>query len=236
MGGMKIEFWSDIVCPYCGLMDHRLHQVQERFEHGAELEVIHRSFQLHPDLPREGITQRDLFTAAGVPVEVGVRTIRQIEASAKADGLTPYYALERTLGPTDYAHELLAYATEQGRGNEIWSAMFRAHFGEPRALWTLDAVLRFADEVGLEGAAEVLESRKYRAQVDADQREAERLGAHGMPFIVLDERYAIPGAIGTDELLAVVTKAWNERTPKLSVVGDTEGFCGPDSCVVPTAG
>jgi predicted DsbA family dithiol-disulfide isomerase len=227
---MKIEFWSDIICPYCGLMDHRLHLVQDRFEH--PLEIVHRSFQLHPDLPRDGITQRDLFATAGVPAEVGIRTIRQIEESAEADGLTPYHALDRTLGPTDYAHEMLAYATDQGRGNEIWSAMFRAHFGEPRALWTIDAVLRFAGEVGLDGAAEALTSRRHRDQVQADQREAERLGAQGMPFIVLDERYAIPGAIATGDLLAAVTKAWSEHTPKLSVIGGAEGVCGPDGCAV----
>ena len=53
---MKIEFWSDIVCPYCGLMDHRLHLALERFPHGDQVQVVHRSFQLHPDLPRAGVT------------------------------------------------------------------------------------------------------------------------------------------------------------------------------------
>lgn len=50
---MKIEFWSDIVCPYCGLMDHRLRQALDRFAHASDVHVVHRSFQLHPDLPRE---------------------------------------------------------------------------------------------------------------------------------------------------------------------------------------
>ncbi|MGW3606474.1 DsbA family oxidoreductase [Micromonospora sp. NPDC005161] len=235
---MKIEFWSDIVCPYCGLMDHRLHQALDQFEHGDQVQVIHRSFQLHPDLPREGVSQRELIKIAGAPATTVDRVLRPIERAAKAEGLTPYRAVDRTLGPTDFAHELLAYATDQGRGNEIWSAMFRAHFGQARKLWTTEEVLDFAAEVGLDraGAAEALRSRRYRARVAADQREAQRLGARGAPFLVFDGRFAVPGAIGLDDLLAVMAKAWDESHPTpqpLPVIADAEGICAPDGCAVP---
>jgi predicted DsbA family dithiol-disulfide isomerase len=238
---VRIEFWSDIVCPYCGLMDHRLHQGLDRFAHGAQVQVVHRSFQLHPDLPREGVSQRELFQTVGMSVSAGEKILRPIEAAARAEGLTPYHALDRTLGPTDLAHELLAYATDQGRGSEIWTAMFRAHFGQARKLWTAEEVLGFAAEVGLDrdGAAEALRSRRYRDRVAADQREAERLGARGAPFIVLDGRYAIPGAIGIDDLLAAMTKAWDESHPvrrPLLTLGASDGMCGPDGCAVPGPG
>jgi predicted DsbA family dithiol-disulfide isomerase len=235
---VKIEFWSDIICPFCGLMDHRLHQAVERFEHGAHVRVIHRSMQLHPDLPREGVTQRQLIKMMGAPASTEDRILRPIEKQAEAEGLVPYHALDRRLGPTDLAHELLAYATDQGRGNEIWSAMFRAHFGQARDLWTEKDVLDFATEAGLDrdGAAQALRSRRYREQVLADQREAGRLGARGTPFIVLDGRYAIPGAIGTGDLLGVMTKAWDESHPSaapLPAIGDADGMCGADGCTVP---
>lgn len=207
---MKLEFWSDIVCPFCGLMDHRLHVALDRLPYGDQVQVIHRSFQLHPDLPREGVTQRELIKMAGAPASTEDRVLRPIERAAEAEGLTPYHAVERTLGPTDLAHELLAYASDQGRGNEIWSAMFRAHFGQARKFWTLDEVLDFAGEMGLDRAeaAEALRSRRYRDRVTADQQEALRLGARGAPFLVIDGRFGVPGAIGTDDLLAVVEKAW----------------------------
>ncbi|MEU4679144.1 DsbA family oxidoreductase [Micromonospora sp. NPDC023737] len=235
---MKIEFWSDIVCPYCGLMDHRLHRALDRFAYGDQVQVIHRSFQLHPDLPRSGVTQRKLIEMAGAPTSTVNQVLRPIERAAKAEGLTPYHAVERTLGPTDLAHELLAYAADQGRGNEIWTAMFRAHFGQARKLWTADEVLGFAAEVGLDRAeaAEALRSRRYRARVAADQREAQRLGARGAPFLVFDGRVAVPGAIGTDDLLKVITKVWDESHPTpqplplVTGVG-TDGVCTPDGCV-----
>jgi predicted DsbA family dithiol-disulfide isomerase len=235
---MKIEFWSDIVCPYCGLMDNRIHLALERFEHAADVQVIHRSFQLHPDLPREGVTQRELLRTHGLPASAEQQIFAPLEAAAQAEGLESYHALERTLGPTDYAHELLAYATDQGRGNEIWTAMFRAHFGQARKLWTADEVLDFAAEVGLDGAeaAEALRDRRYEARVAADQRDAERLGARGTPFMVIDGTYAIPGAVGTDGLLDAMTKAWEAAHPAprpLRVIGEADGVCGPDSCAVP---
>lgn len=215
---MKLEFWSDIVCPYCGLMDNRLNLALERLPYGDQVQVIHRSFQVHPDLPREGVSQRELIKTAGAPASTVDRVLRPIERAAEAEGLSPYRAVDRTLGPTDLAHELLAYATDQGRGNEIWTAMFRAHFGQARKFWTAEEVLDFAADEGLDrvGAAHALHSRRYRARVAADQREAHRLGARGAPFLVFDGRFAVPGAIGIDDLLAVIAKAWDEsgRSPR----------------------
>ena len=64
---MKIEFWADIVCPYCGLMDNRLRLALERFEHAGDVRVVHRSFQLHPDLPRGASLSASCFRCAGMP-------------------------------------------------------------------------------------------------------------------------------------------------------------------------
>ncbi|WP_203886001.1 DsbA family oxidoreductase [Planotetraspora kaengkrachanensis] len=235
---MKIEFWSDVICPYCGLMEHRLKRALERFPHAAHVRVVHRSIQLHPDLPRTGVTQRRLFDLAGMPRATGERTLRAIETAAHAEGLTPYHALDRTLGPTDLAHQLLAYATEQGRGDEAWSAIFRAHFGQARNLWTANEVLDFAAEIGLDRAEaeQALRSRRFLAQVTDDQREAERLGSRGAPFLVLDRTYAIPGAVDTDDLLAAITRAWREKNADpvpLTALADEDGICAPDGCAVP---
>ncbi|MEV0716255.1 DsbA family protein [Asanoa sp. NPDC050611] len=220
---MKIEFWSDIICPYCGLMDHRLRAAVRR--HGAEVRVVHRSFQLHPDLPRTGVTQRELIKLAGAPASTVDQVLRPIERAADAEGLSPYQAVDRTLGPTDHAHELLAYATDQGRGDEIWAAMFRAHFGAARRLWTLAEVLDFAAEVGLADAGPALRDRRYRDRVEADQLAAQRLGARGAPFVVIDDRYAVPGAITTDELLAVLDQA--RRPARLPIIAAGGDACGP---------
>ena len=232
---MIIDFWSDVVCPWCGLMDHRLRVAKARAPFGSQVTVRHHSFQLHPDLPREGLSQRALFTKVGLPQSEVERNLLPIERMAREEGLTPYRAIDRTLGPTDLAHELLAYAADQGRGDEAWEKIFRAHFGQARKFWTADEVVGFAAEIGLDAAeaAEVLRDRRYRARVDADQREAERLGARGAPFLVIDGRYAIPGAVGADDLLAALTSAWEQSHPKpapLPVLITDGATCSADGC------
>ena len=96
---MKIEMWADIVCPICGLTEHRLEQALARFEHADEVEVVHRSFLLHPELPREGMSQVAMAALFGVDEEKIRRTLEPVEAAAEAEGLSPYRALDRTLGP-----------------------------------------------------------------------------------------------------------------------------------------
>ena len=208
---MKIEFWCDIICPFCGLATHRLESALAAFEHRSEVQVVYRSFQLHPELDRMGVTQRELITMRGRDAaEVEGKILRPIEQAAAREGLTPYRAIDRTLGPTDYAHELLAYATEMGLHAEAWKRMFRAHFGEARKLWTVDEVVGFAVELGLDpaGSRAVLNSRKYRKQVENDQLEAQRLGAAGTPFMAIDRQHFIAGAKRTDELLSILQGVW----------------------------
>ncbi|HEY5803590.1 MAG TPA: DsbA family oxidoreductase [Lysobacter sp.] len=211
---MKIEFWCDIVCPFCGLAEYRLENALAAFEHRAEVQVIHRSFQLHPELDRNGVSQRDLLVMrVKDPDEIESKVLRPLEVAAAREGLTPYRVVDRTLGPTDHVHELLAYASDQGLHSEAWKRAFRTHFGEARKLWTIDEVATFAVELGLDEveARAALLSRRYREQVENDQREARLLGATGTPFLVIDRRFVIRGAQTTEELLSILLGAWQDR-------------------------
>ncbi|WP_175874670.1 DsbA family protein [Burkholderia sp. BCC0397] len=211
---MKIELWCDIVCPFCGMAVHRLEAALEAFEHRGEVEVAYRSFQVHPELDRRGVTQHNLIVTRGKDAdEIERETLRPLEQAADREGLAPYRVIDRTLGPTDYAHELLAYATEKGLHAQAWKHMFRAHFGEARRLWTLDEVVDFAAELGLDAtdARNVLSSRRYREQVQNEQREAQRLGARGTPFMVIDRKQAVPGSLSTEQLLSTLRRHWREQ-------------------------
>ncbi|MFI2436146.1 DsbA family protein [Streptomyces sp. NPDC018693] len=80
---------------------------------------------------------------------------------------------------------------------------------------------------------QVLTDRRYRTQVKDDARRAQRLGATGAPFIVVDGRYGVPGAQDSDTLLDLLQTAWDETHPiTLTPAGDAPG-CGPDGCAVP---
>ena len=108
---MKVEIWSEVTCPWCGLGSHRLDKAVERFEHRDEVELTHRSFPLSDDLPGEGVisVRQAIKRAHGVAddrLEVGPR---RVEALAAREGLVPYHVLENVVGNTWRAHEFLAY-------------------------------------------------------------------------------------------------------------------------------
>jgi predicted DsbA family dithiol-disulfide isomerase len=232
---MLIEMWSDIICPICGLTQHRMRQAVADFEHGDEVEVIHRSFQVHPGLRPEGITQTQLSRNAGMTIAQMESILRPIERAAEAEGFGTYRAIDRTLGPTDFTHELLAYATEQGKHHEAWVGMFQAHFGSGRQLWTREQLVEFAGEIGLdsEEARAVLESRRYRHQVEEEQARAVQMGAGGTPFIVIGGKYGIAGGIDTAALVRAMDQVWTENrpTPITMPFGDGDQ-CGVGGCAV----
>ncbi|MEU9019802.1 DsbA family protein [Actinomadura sp. NPDC048394] len=79
----------------------------------------------------------------------------------------------------------------------------------------------------------VLADRRYRRQVQQDAHQAQRLGATGAPFTVIDGRYALAGAQDTDTLLGVLRQVWDQTRPTAVVADNGAATCGPDGCAVP---
>ena len=209
---MQIEIWADIVCPWCGLGSHRLQRALDAFAHRDEVELTYRSFQLDPSLPEgTSIPVADLLARkfGASPDQVDSITGR-VETLAAEDGLQPYHVGDNRVGNTGLAHELLAYATEAGLHQEAWLTMFRAYFGQQRSIFESESLLRIAAEIGLDrsGAAEALESRRFRDRVIEDQEQAQGLGARGVPFYVIDRTYGIAGAQSVEVIGQVLDKAW----------------------------
>ena len=211
---MRIEIWCDIICPYCGLAEWRLENVLAAFEHRAETQVIHRSFQLHPDLDRSGVARRDLLVMrVSNPAEVEKTILRPLEQTAEREGLTPYRAIERTLGSTDHVHELLANASDTGLQAEAWNRMFHAHFGEARKLWTLDQVADFAAELGLDPAearAVLVKPKVPRAGRDRPTRGA-AAGRGRHTIMLIARKYPVSGAKTTAQLLSALRRVWQDQ-------------------------
>jgi predicted DsbA family dithiol-disulfide isomerase len=234
---MRVEIWTDIICPWCGIGNRQLELALEQFEAADQVELVHRSFQLD-ERAREGVTEpvREMLqNKKGLPAaQVDAMTAR-VEGIAAELGLAPYIVGDNRSGNTSLAHELAAFATEQGRGKEMWDALFRAYFGEARSIFDVGALVALASEVGLDAdqAREALTSRMYAAQVRAEGHEARTLGASGVPFIVIDRRYAIPGAQPAEAMLQALETAWKSRPAPLERLGTPDEACGPDGCAVP---
>ncbi|MEU0797088.1 DsbA family protein [Amycolatopsis sp. NPDC005961] len=207
----------------------------ERFEHADEVELVHHSFPLSSSFP-EGDTfsvREALLRRHGMGGSQAETSTRRIEKLAESEGLIPYRVLDNKVDNTDLAHEFLAHAGAQGKNREAWDAIFATYFGKAEPVFSVDDLLVLADELGLdrEQTRRALTDRRYRRQVRDDAARAQRLGATGAPFIVVDDRYGVPGTQDSDRFLELLRKAWDESHP-LTPAGDAP-VCGPDGCAVP---
>lgn len=237
MPRVKIDIWSDVVCPWCYVGKRRLESALARFEHADEVEIAWRAFELNPDAPRvvEGDYVGRLARKYGMSRQQAEAANQQLTELAAAEGLDFRFDRARP-GNTFDAHRLLHWAATLGLGGELKERLLRAYFTEGEAVGQTDVLVRLAAEVGLPGAgaAEVLGSDRYADEVRADERLAHNYGATGVPFFVIDGRFAVPGAQDADTMLAVLRRAWEKSRPDGPevVVPATGDACDGDTCAV----
>jgi predicted DsbA family dithiol-disulfide isomerase len=206
---MQVEIWSDIICPWCGLGQHRLELALAGFAHRDAVTVAHRSFQLDPRAPATPRPVREMLRERGYDEAAMAASWARIEAQAARDGLSPYL-LDNLVANTGPAHELLALASERGLEAAAWRRMYRAYFGERLSIFGVDALVERGLEIGLDPGEirEALADRRYRARVEREAREAGALGAGGVPFVVIDRRIAIAGAQPLEIFRQALERGW----------------------------
>jgi predicted DsbA family dithiol-disulfide isomerase len=236
---MRVEIWSDVVCPWCYIGKRRFENALAGFAHRADVEVIHRSFQLDPTTPRGETydTTTMLAEKYGVsPGQVQAMTSR-VEQTAAGEGLDYHLGATRS-GNTLDAHRVLHLARAQGRQAEVLERFYRAYFTEGQSLFDTPSLVRLAAEAGLDpgDVQRVLDGDDYADAVAADGYEAAALGAGGVPFFVVDGRYGISGAQPREVFARALAQAWSESHPLTALagpaaVGDGAGGAGDDvSC------
>ncbi|MBO9520090.1 MAG: DsbA family oxidoreductase [Nocardioidaceae bacterium] len=239
---MRIEIWSDVVCPWCYIGKRRLEHALASSDLPAEdVEIVWRSFQLDPAAPAVPVeTVADsLGRKYGGGPEAGRQMIDRVEAVAAEEGMIWRHHASLRVSTVD-AHRLLHLALEtggpqlQGRFKE---ALLSAYFEQTANVADHETLTRLAVEAGLDAASveQVLSSDTYAAEVEADIREAASLGANGVPFYVVDRKYGISGAQPAEVFTQVLERAWNESHPKLDLVAtnsDGADACGPDGCAI----
>jgi predicted DsbA family dithiol-disulfide isomerase len=210
---MRVEIWADLVCPWCYIGKHRFEKALARFPHRAEVEVVLRSFQLDPGMPRAQARRQSDVLAEKYGMSVAQARARQaeVEKIAAADGLE-LHLQEGFTGNTFDAHRLVHLAKARGLGDAVSDRFYRAHFTEGRSLFDAESLIALAGEAGLdeEAARAVLASDEYAAAVGADLQAAASLGASGVPFYVLDRRYGISGAQRSELFERALAQAWQE--------------------------
>ncbi|WP_407564320.1 DsbA family protein [Streptomyces sp. 184] len=197
---MKIEVFSDMVCPWCYIGKRRLRSALERL--GEPADVVWRSFQLDPDYPggvRWTLPEAHL-NRYGVSRAENDRRLAMVTALAAREGLE--YRLDRALVANTFdAHRLVHHAATRGAADDVVDRLMRAYAVEGRWIGDPATLAAIASEAGLPalppGAA-------YAADVAADLARARELGVTGVPTVVIDGGYGLAGP-DTDELIRAIT-------------------------------
>lgn len=236
---MKIEIWSDVVCPWCYIGKRRLETALSTFEHAGDVEITWRSYQLDPGAPMVATEPmaESLARKYGGGADGARQMMDRAEAVAAEEGLV--YRLSQTMrGNTLDAHRLLHLALHdsgaevQGRLKE---SLLAAYFLRAENVSDHEVLRRLAAEVGLDSVKveAVLGSDDYTQAVYADIKQAQAFGSTGVPFFVIDRKFGVSGAQPAETFRETLARAWSESHPQIAMVaGEGDGACGPDGCAI----
>ncbi len=230
---MKIEIWSDVLCPFCYIGKRNFESALEQFADKKHIEVIWKSFQLDSEIPEvvKDSYQDYLVKRKGMSSEQVKGMLDNVTHTAKQAGLE--YHLEKSVIVNSLnAHKLIQFAKTKGLGNEMEERLFLAFFTQGENIADLAALAQFGKEVGLDEVElqAAFTDDNYAYLVKQDITEAQHIGVRGVPFFVLDRKYAVSGAQPPKVFLENLEKSfseWRKQNPetKLEV---TEG----QSCTV----
>ena len=208
---MTLDVYADIACPWCYVGRARLKKALDR-RPDTDVTLRWRPFQLQPDLPPEGRDFRAVLeNKFGSWDRVG-QMFDRIRRMGGEEGLTFDFDAIDVAPNTADAHRLVLWAQEQGEGDAMATALFRAYFSEGRNVSDRDVLAGCADDIGLDGEAArtVLEGSKYAEDVRASQQQAQRQGITGVPCYVFDGKHAVMGAQPAEALTEVLDEAAKE--------------------------
>ena len=227
---MKVEIWSDIVCPFCYIGKRKFEKAVEGFEGRDKVEIVWRSFQLDPEMkyvPGQSVHEY-LGKRKGTSAAEGKKMNDMMAGIAREVGLE-YNFDKAVINNTLNAHRLLHLAKEKCLQNETKERLFAAYYTEGKNIGDIDTLVQLGEEVGLNGAEikQTLESEAFVKEVQFDQHEAQQIGARGVPFFVINDKYAVSGAQPTELFSEVHHKVWEEEKPAL-ISREGEDFCTID--------
>ncbi|MGV3114044.1 DsbA family oxidoreductase [Corynebacterium freneyi] len=240
---MRIDIWSDVVCPFCWIGKRHLEEALKEFraEHAdAEVEILWRAFQLDPNAEAESSeTIPEMISRKyGIPLEAAVESQDQMAATFASVGLEFNWRNARS-GNTFDAHRLAAMASDHDLDDEADEALKKAYFTDGRLVSDHGVLREIGESIGLPGdeVAEMLASDAYAIDVRHDMTMAQGLGISGVPFFVFDGKFAVNGAQPVDVFRQALATAWEESNKGLTTIdGSATGGTGGQGAGADAAG
>ncbi len=233
---MKIELWSDFGCPFCYIGKTRFENALNKFEHKDVVEVVYKAYQLNPNAPKvmtQGVAE-SFAKGHRVSVEAAKKKFDMFVNAAKAVGLKYDYVNIKLTNTFD-SHRLAKWANQFGLEHALTNRLMKAYFTDGLNLANHETLLSLAKEVGLNSkdAKDILSSNLYKDQVDNEIYEGRQVGVQGVPFFVLNRKYAISGAQQEEYFLSALNQLWTETNPIEAFEGADNGHvCNDEGCSI----
>ncbi len=207
---MKVEIWSDYVCPYCYMGKKRFEEGLSQFEGKESVEVEFKSFELDPHAKVDGNPSVYVYLEKkyGLSRERASQTLEDITRQAKQVGLN--YNMDITVQTNTYdAHRLTHYAKTLGLAEAFSERLFRAHFTNGLHIGEQNTLILLAEEVGMskKDVLKILEEDQFAEDVRKDEQDAHKLGVRGVPFFLIDGKHIVSGAQPSEAFLKALRHA-----------------------------
>lgn len=232
---MKIEVWSDYVCPFCYIGKRTLEKALIQSGFDSQAEVTYKAYQLNPNTPTDSAvpTYESLAKKFGKTIEQAKEMTEGVAQHARSVGLE-YNFDDMVEANTLAAHRLVKWAETHGKDGELTEQLMHQYFIEAKNVGDHQVLVEVAESIGLpqEEAKKVVESDEFMGQVQLDIAKAGQIGVQGVPFFVVNRKYAISGAQPVEAFVEALEQIAEEEgiRPKLKPLGKKTSFCTGDSC------
>lgn len=209
---VKVEIWSDVMCPFCYIGKRNFEHALASFNEKENVVIEWKSFQLDPTVPHdlqfEGDIYQYLAEKKGWSYEQSVQVHQQVVEMAAGVGLTYDFSKAKPANSLR-AHLLIQLAKSKGLDDAMEEALFKAYFTDGKDFGDVQELKLLGLEIGLSeiDMDMALQSEKFIDQVTTDIQEGQQLGLTGVPFFVIDRKFAISGAQPPEIFTQVLEKA-----------------------------
>lgn len=233
---LKVQIWSDIMCPFCYIGKRRMEEALSQFEHKEAVAIEWKSFELDAGFipsPEDNVIEH-LAEKYRKDKDWAQNMVENMTENAKTAGLDFHFE-KAVLANSHNSHRLLHLAKKYHLANELEELLFKAYLTDGQDLNNLNTLRKLGIEAGLKAEAvdQVLHSDLYSKEVKQDILEANTVGVQGVPFFVFDNKYAISGAQPATAFLQTLEKVWQEGKfdSKVTLINSsTDNSCDINGC------
>jgi len=231
---MKVEIWSDILCPWCYIGKREFENALAQFKHKEKVEVVWKSFELDPSAHEN--YAGNLYDLLSSKYHITIDRARQMTGAlvdrAKAIGLN--YNMDIAKATNSFnAHRLIHLAMKHGVQEKVIELLSAAYLIKGKHIGQDETLLEIGTEAGLASSeiTAMLGSDAFAEDVRKDEYEAQSLRIKGVPFFLIDRKYSLSGAQPAEVFAEALSKIWEELYPEIKEVNaagvqcDADGLC-----------